>query len=190
MSTALKAVTHAQNIRYDKAAEALYIIDQSLLPNEEKEIRLRTVDEMVEAIQALRVRGAPAIGIFAAYCLYALARTIKEPDPAAFQARLRAYSAQLNASRPTAVNLAWALGEMETAAAAHLSVPRPALLEALYQKAGRGSPAWAAAVCPISPRAQLRFTAVGREALSWAEYARSRAWKAAASGSSMVRARA
>lgn len=135
MSTALKAVTHAQNIRYDKAAEALYIIDQSLLPNEEREIRLRTVDEMVEAIQALRVRGAPAIGICAAYCLYALARTIKEPDPAAFQARLRAYSAQLNASRPTAVNLAWALGEMETAAAAHLSVPRPALLEALYQKA-------------------------------------------------------
>ena len=42
MSTALKAVTHAQNIRYDKAAEALYIIDQSLLPNEEREIRLQT----------------------------------------------------------------------------------------------------------------------------------------------------
>ena len=82
MPTSLKAVTHAQNIRYDKAAEALYIIDQSLLPNEEREIRLRTVDEMVEAIQKLRARGAPAIGICAAYCMYVLARSVEEAAPA------------------------------------------------------------------------------------------------------------
>ena len=55
MTHSLKTVTHAQNIRYDKAAEALYIIDQSLLPNEEREIRLQTAEEMVEAIRALRV---------------------------------------------------------------------------------------------------------------------------------------
>lgn len=135
MPESLQAVTHAQNIRYDKAAEALYIIDQSLLPGEERELRLRTLEEMVEAIQKLRVRGAPAIGIFAAYCLYALARSIDEPEPAAFLSRLREDSARLNASRPTAVNLSWALGEMEKTAAAHLYEPRPALLEALYQKA-------------------------------------------------------
>ena len=46
----ITAVTHAQNIRYDRKAEALYIIDQTLLPGEEKEIRLQTIDEMVEAI--------------------------------------------------------------------------------------------------------------------------------------------
>ncbi len=135
MPTSPQAVTHAQNIRYDKTAEALYIIDQSLLPEEEREIRLQTAEEMVEAIQKLRVRGAPAIGICAAYCLYVLARSIRETDPAAFQARLRACAAQLNASRPTAVNLSWALGEMEKTAAAHAGAPRPALLEALYQKA-------------------------------------------------------
>ena len=135
MSATLRTVTHAQNIRYDKAAEALYIIDQSLLPNEEREVRLRTVDEMVEAIRALRVRGAPAIGICAAYCLYVLARSIDVTDPTAFQARLQEYAARLNASRPTAVNLSWALGEMEQTAAAHLEDPRPALLEALYEKA-------------------------------------------------------
>jgi len=135
MDNALRAVTHAQNIRCDKAAEALYIIDQSLLPNEEKEIRLQTAEEMVEAIQKLRVRGAPAIGICAAYCLYILARSIEDPDPAAFQVRLREYAARLSASRPTAVNLAWALGEMEKTAAAHAGDPRPVLLEALYQKA-------------------------------------------------------
>ena len=135
MNEAVKAVTHVQNIRYDKAAEALYIIDQSLLPNEEREIRLQTLEEMVEAIQKLRVRGAPAIGICAAYCLYVLARSIETEDPAAFQARLREYSARLNASRPTAVNLSWALGEMERTAATYLNDSRPALLEALYQKA-------------------------------------------------------
>ncbi len=135
MTTSLKAVSHAQNIRYDKAAEALYIIDQSLLPNEEKEIRLQTLEEMVEAIQKLRVRGAPAIGICAAYCLYVLARSIQEADPAAFYSRLRDFSARLCASRPTAVNLSWALGEMEKTAGARLGDSRPALLEALYQKA-------------------------------------------------------
>jgi len=135
MDNALRSVTHAQNIRYDKGLEALYIIDQSLLPGEEREIRLQTAEEMVEAIQKLRVRGAPAIGICAAYCLYVLARSIREEDPDAFRTRLRAYADQLNASRPTAVNLAWALGEMEKTAAAHAGDPRDILLESLYQKA-------------------------------------------------------
>lgn len=48
MNDAIRQVTHAQNIRYDKEAEALYIIDQSLLPNEERELRLETLEEMVE----------------------------------------------------------------------------------------------------------------------------------------------
>ena len=66
MDENIRKVTHVQNIRYDKAAERLYIIDQTLLPNEEREIELRTIEEMVEAIKKLRIRGAPAIGICAA----------------------------------------------------------------------------------------------------------------------------
>jgi len=135
MNDAIRQVTHVQNIRYDKEREALYIIDQSLLPNEERELRLETLEEMVEAIRSLRVRGAPAIGICAAYCLYVLARSIDEEDPDAFLSRLRDYASALNASRPTAVNLAWALGEMEAAAASHAGEPRPRLLEALYERA-------------------------------------------------------
>ena len=54
------------NIRFDPAEQALYILDQTLLPNEEREIRLTTLEEMVEAIRSLRARGAPAIGICAA----------------------------------------------------------------------------------------------------------------------------
>ena len=107
MPDSIQAVTHARNIRYDKAAGALYIIDQSLLPNEEREIRLQTLEEMVEAIQALRVRGAPAIGICAGYCLAALAEQRKDLDPAQFRTELHRLSQYLNSSRPTAVNLSW-----------------------------------------------------------------------------------
>ena len=131
----IKAVTHAQNIRYDKAAEALYIIDQTLLPIEEKEIRLTTLDEMVEAIRALRVRGAPAIGICAGYCMYVLARDAWTEDRQAFLRKLTEDGEALNASRPTAVNLSWAIGEMMAVARARLQEPREVLLDALYQKA-------------------------------------------------------
>lgn len=124
-----------QNIRYDKAAEALYIVDQTLLPTEEKEIRLETAEQMYDAIRQLRVRGAPAIGICAAYCLYAQARTIDAPDMDGFMERLRTYSAYLNSSRPTAVNLSWALNVQLETAEAHRQEGREAVLEALYEQA-------------------------------------------------------
>ena len=124
-----------QNIRYDKAAEALYIVDQTLLPTEEKEIRLETAEQIYDAIRQLRVRGAPAIGICAAYCLYALARTIDAPDMDGFMERLRTYSAYLNSSRPTAVNLSWALNVQLETAEAHRQEGREAVLEALYEQA-------------------------------------------------------
>ena len=133
--TDITAVTHAQNIRYDKQAEALYIIDQTLLPGEEREIRLTTLDEMVEAIRALRVRGAPAIGICAGYCMYLLARDAWTEDRQAFLRKLTEDGEALNASRPTAVNLSWAIGEMMAVARARLQEPRETLLDALYQKA-------------------------------------------------------
>ena len=131
----LQAVTHAENIRYDQQVQTLYIIDQTLLPNEEKVIPLRTAEEMYDAIRTLKVRGAPAIGICAAYCLYALARTIPEENGGAFLRRLEGYGSYLNNSRPTAVNLSWAIGEMLRTARAHAGDSREALLEALWEKA-------------------------------------------------------
>ena len=124
MNEAIRQVTHVQNIRYDKATERLYIIDQTLLPNEEKEIELRTVEEMIEAIKMLRIRGAPAIGICAGYCMYALARDIDAKDNEAFYRKL-----QIDGE------LRWAVGEMLDAAKAHLKDDRAELLEALYRKA-------------------------------------------------------
>ena len=90
---------------------------------------------MVEAIRALRVRGAPAIGICAGYCMYLLARDAWTEDRQAFLRKLTEDGEALNASRPTAVNLSWAIGEMMAVARARLQEPREALLDALYQKA-------------------------------------------------------
>ena len=133
MSDTIHNVTHVQNIRYDKAAEKLYIIDQTLLPLEEREICLTTIDEMVEAIHSLRVRGAPAIGICAGYCMYVLARGIGENED--FLPALRVLGETLNASRPTAVNLGWAIGEMLKTAEKYRAELREVILEALYRKA-------------------------------------------------------
>ena len=135
MNEAVKAVTHVQNIRYDKAAEALYIIDQSLLPNEEKEIRLRTLEEMVEAIQKLRIRGAPAIGICAAYCMYVLARSIQTETSYAFLSYLRADAALLRDARPTAVNLSWALNRLGRLAHSMMDAAPAEIAAALREEA-------------------------------------------------------
>ena len=133
MDNELRKVTHVENIRYDEAAEELVILDQTLLPNEEKFLRLTTAEEMYDAIKTLRVRGAPAIGICAAYSMYVLARSI--PEDADFYPKLEEYGAYLNSSRPTAVNLSWAIREMLKTAKENLSLPRAALLEVLYEKA-------------------------------------------------------
>ncbi len=83
--------------------DAVVLLDQRRLPDEQVDLVCRSVDEVVDAIRTLAVRGAPAIGIAAAYGCALAAR--RGEDPA--QAR-----AALAASRPTAVNLAWALEEM------------------------------------------------------------------------------
>ena len=131
----LKAVVAVQNIRYDKQGETLYIMDQTLLPGQEREIALTTAEQMVEAIRALRVRGAPAIGICAAYCMYVLARSIQAETAEDFLIQLEQYGQTLNSARPTAVNLSWAVGQMLKTVRENRGMERTALLEALYQKA-------------------------------------------------------
>lgn len=131
----LQKITHVRNIRYDRTTEELYIIDQTLLPNEEKEIRLQTAQEMYDAIRLLKVRGAPAIGICAGYCMYVLAKSIQDKDPKAFLQKLGEYGEYLNGSRPTAVNLSWAIRGMLHTAEEHANCTREQMLDALYQKA-------------------------------------------------------
>ena len=92
------------------------ILDQTQLPGREAWLELEREEDMFEAIEQLRVRGAPAIGICAAYCLCCLARQIQENDTARFLVELRMKRDYLASSRPTAVNLTWALDRMVAAA--------------------------------------------------------------------------
>ena len=131
----LKQITHADNVRLSDDGRAVRILDQSRLPNETVYLELSTPEELYEAIASLRVRGAPAIGICAAYCMYVLAKSIRTEDRPTFLKRLSDYGQQLDAARPTAVNLSWAIGEMLRTARAHAGDPREALLEALWEKA-------------------------------------------------------
>lgn len=127
----------AENVHLTPAEDALEIIDQTLLPGEKKLIRLKSRDELYEAIFSLRVRGAPAIGIFAGYALYVLAKSILAPDFSHFYAALQKEAEYLEQSRPTAVNLSWALKRMLRTARLHHDEPRPQLLDALRQEAIR-----------------------------------------------------
>ena len=89
------------------------LIDQTLLPTEVQYLDCRTAQEIWEAIRSLRVRGAPAIGVAAAMGVVLGAQTATSDDRAAFARRVRETSAYLRTSRPTAVNLFWALDRME-----------------------------------------------------------------------------
>ncbi len=101
----LKQITHADNVRLSDDGRAVRILDQSRLPNETVYLELSAPEELYEAIAALRVRGAPAIGIFAGYALYVLALQSRETQVGPFVAECRKHRDYLNASRPTAVNL-------------------------------------------------------------------------------------
>ena len=102
------------SVRLSADGMSAEIIDQTLLPNEKKILTLCEPDEMFEAIRSLRVRGAPAIGIFAGYCLYVLAARYGDKDD--LPEKLREWSGYLGSARPTAVNLTWALERVYRAA--------------------------------------------------------------------------
>ena len=113
MSEELKQVTHIDNVRLGKDEKSVIIIDQTQLPNRTVYLTLRTRQEMYDAIKLLQVRGAPAIGICAGYSIYALARQWDIGEYETFAKKFHEEKEYLNSSRPTAVNLSWALNRME-----------------------------------------------------------------------------
>jgi methylthioribose-1-phosphate isomerase len=100
-------------VRLDDQAGELVLLDQTLLPNETVFLRLKDQQAIWEAIYKLRVRGAPAIGIAAAYAAYLAIRDSRAGDWAALAAEFREAKRFLASARPTAVNLFWALDRME-----------------------------------------------------------------------------
>ena len=103
-------------VEYDPESGDVVMLDQRLLPAEVHYHRYTRPDEVAEGIRAMVVRGAPAIGISAAYALVMVARA-ERGDATAFLAAQGAAGRVLNATRPTAVNLAWAIARMSRKAA-------------------------------------------------------------------------
>lgn len=88
------------------------LIDQTRLPKEYTVVEISRSEDMAEAIKTMIVRGAPAIGIAAAYGIYLGAREIETSDRIQFLDKLEKIAELLRSTRPTAVNLFWAIGRM------------------------------------------------------------------------------
>lgn len=99
----------------------LYLLDQTRLPLEVVTLRQETAGQVWQSILDLKVRGAPAIGVAAAYGLCVAVKGARGVPLAEFRAELAAQAEYLNSARPTAVNLGWALRRMLAAAAADVA---------------------------------------------------------------------
>ena len=121
--------------RLDDERGALVILDQTLLPDRVRYLPLFTTREICRAIQTLQVRGAPAIGVAAAYGAYLAAKHAPQDDRKGFFAAFYEACDALAASRPTAVNLFWALKRMERCVAAHEEEPLSQITAALRREA-------------------------------------------------------
>ncbi len=119
-----KTILDYNTVELDKDDNSVIIIDQTLLPGRTELIRLKTAQEIWDAIYLLKVRGAPAIGVAAAYGIYVLAKNTADEliksapfDKAnafeTFYKEFKKNKEYLNSSRPTAVNLSWALNRMD-----------------------------------------------------------------------------
>ena len=100
-------------VALDDDNSALVIIDQTKLPNKTEILHLTSQEEIWQAIYLLQVRGAPAIGVAAAYGIYLAAKELQDKAPTDFVTEFKKAKEYLNSSRPTAVNLSWALNRME-----------------------------------------------------------------------------
>ncbi len=124
-----------ETVNYDFQNNSLVIIDQTLLPGETVFLKLTTVEQAREAICALRVRGAPAIGVAAAIAYAVAAKNIQTSDFSEFSLLLSAVKDCLATSRPTAVNLVWALDRMEQVLKENVGLPVFIIKKMLQEKA-------------------------------------------------------
>ena len=102
----------------------LKLLDQTRLPREQVVLELTDYCEVIRAIVEMRVRGAPAIGVCAAYAVAMAARDIPSASHGELLARLTEAAGEIASARPTAVNLGWAVKRMLELAQAGSDVDR------------------------------------------------------------------
>jgi methylthioribose-1-phosphate isomerase len=103
-------IQHLRPIWLDLETDTVMVIDQRALPHEIKTIRLLSVDDVIDAIQKMVVRGAPLIGVTGAYGIFIGAKDSQ--DRAMDDAFLKKEAQRLISARPTAINLAWAVNRV------------------------------------------------------------------------------
>lgn len=130
-----KSIMEYETVDFDEKAGTLVIIDQTLLPGATQLIHLKTAQEIWDAIYLLKVRGAPAIGVAAAFGIYALALQNDSEEYDSFYEDFVKNKEYLNSARPTAVNLSWALNRMEWVCCANAQLPVARIKELLYKEA-------------------------------------------------------
>ena len=123
-----------ETVELDEQEDAVIILDQTKLPNETKLLHLKNQEDMWQAIYLLQVRGAPAIGVFAAFALYLAAKDIHADNWETFYDSFHKAKEYLNSSRPTAVNLSWALNRMEKLAIENKNKPIPEIKALLLKE--------------------------------------------------------
>jgi len=101
-----------RTLEFDAGQRALVLIDQTRLPHATVMVACRTPEDVAQAIQTMQVRGAPAIGVAAAYGMALGAQAHASTDPQTFVDDLERIAGVLGRTRPTAVNLRWALDRM------------------------------------------------------------------------------
>lgn len=133
MENVKKNISDYETVSLDVEKKALVIIDQTKLPGEIEMLSLTGIMDIWEAIRLLRVRGAPAIGVAAAGGIYLASERLHTEDPVVFYQEFRQAKSYLETSRPTAVNLFWALDRMERVVKNNMS-KSVAEIKALLQK--------------------------------------------------------
>jgi methylthioribose-1-phosphate isomerase len=121
----------------DALTGSLCLLDQTRLPVEWVEVDCRTVPQVWEAIQMLRVRGAPAIGVSAAYGVVIGMQPTNRSTPDQYLSELKSVCTELASSRPTAVNLFWALDRLQRFGQTLAHLPGPQRVENLLDEARR-----------------------------------------------------
>ena len=124
-----------QTLKWREAA--LDLLDQTRLPTEVVYTTCRDVEDVAQAIEELKVRGAPAIGVAAAYGVVIGAQQALENSPEQFRQQVEAAIERLGRTRPTAVNLFWALGQMQQILAANRNESNQAAYAHLLETAER-----------------------------------------------------
>lgn len=130
-----KNIMDYDTVRLDDEHDAVVIIDQTKLPGSIEIISLKTAEEIWNAIYLLKVRGAPAIGVAAAYGIYVLAKQIDTEDSGTFFREFRKQKDYLDSSRPTAVNLSWALNRMQRVVECHAGETVACIIQHLKEEA-------------------------------------------------------